>query len=325
MNPRDEFFHEPGDERNWSESHYFHFADEDLQGHGRIGFYPNRDQANVWAFVTDGESIYWVDDEVVPPEEVHGLCAQRETYTYAHFPETVGEAWRVEWQGTALKSSTPGDVLSGRGEPADVDMTLHLQDSHDLFYYSDGTAGSAHEGADDRYEVSCHVEGSVALDGQTVRVDCAGQRDHSWAPRDWAGDAEWLYISGAFDDETAYHHTTAWLAGAPGEPVYTNGYWFDGDAVWPITDSALRADPEFGQETAEAWAAGDPPVFELSLEWETGSTVIDVEPFVTTPLEFINEENGQRAIFNRSAFRNTNADGVGGRGWLENPTQFSLD
>lgn len=320
---KDEFFHEPGEEKYWSESHYFHFVDEDVQGHGRIGFYPNREQANVWMFLVEGETIYWVADEVVPPENVHGLCARQEEYTYGHFPETVGEEWRVEWRGTATKSTDPADVLAGRGEPASVDVELTLTDRHDLFYYSDGVAGSAHEGDDDRYEVTCDVEGTAELDGRTVDVEGPGQRDHSWAPREWAGDAEWLYVSGAFDDGTAYHHTTAWLAGHPEEPVYRNGYWFDGETVSPLTDAEVRADPQFGRETAEAWAEGDAPEFEIDFEWDDGATTVAIEPFVTTPLEFVNEDNGQRALFNRSGFRQEK-EGVEGTGWLENPTQFDL-
>lgn len=322
---RDEFFHEPGPEEHWSESHYFHFVDEDVQGHGRIGFYPNRGQANVWAYVVAGESIYWVDDEVVPPEEVHGLRANRAAYTYGHHLETVGEEWGIEWHGTAQHATAPADVLAGRGETAEVDLQLTLSDRHDLFYYSDGTAGSPHRGEDDRYEVTCDVAGTVELDGQTHEVDCPGQRDHSWAPRQWAGDAEWLYASGAFEDGTAYHKTTAWMTGEPSEPVYENGYWYDGEGITPLTDVGLSADPQFSQATAEAWAEGDPPTFELDLAWADGSTTIDVSPIATTPLEFVNESTGQRALFNRSAYENTKADGTTGGGWLENPTQFQLD
>jgi len=325
MDATDEFFHVPGDEEAWSESHYVHFADEDVQGHGRIGFYPNRDQANVWAFVTVDEEVYYVDDAVVPPEEVHGLLARREEYTYGHVPETAGEEWRVEWHGTAKRVTDPEDVLAGRGEAASVDVELALTDWHDPFYYSDGAEGSAHEGEDDRYEVTCQVEGTVEVGGQSFEIDCPGQRDHSWAPREWAGDAEWLYIAGGFDDGTAYQHTTAWLAGNPEEPVFVNGFWFDGDEVHAITDAEVRADPGFGQETAEAWAEGDAPEFEIDLAWDGGSTTIDIEPFVTTPLEFVNEDNGQRALFNRSGFDNEKADGTTGTGWLENPIQFELE
>lgn len=325
MDPADEFFHEPGDEPSWSESHYFHFVDEDVQGHGRIGFYPNRGQANVWAFVLEGERIYWVADEVVPPAEVHGLCAGRSDYTYAHHPVSVGEEWRVEWRGAATRTTSPADVLAGRGDAATVDVELTLADRHDLFYYSDGVAGSPHEGPDDRYEVTCAVQGTVELDGQTIDVTGPGQRDHSWAPREWAGDAEWLYVSGAFEDGTAYHHTTAWLAGFPEEPVYRNGYWFDGEIVSPLVDGEVRADPQFGRDTAEAWARGDPPAFEFEFAWDGGSTTVAAEPFATTPIEFENEDNRQRALFNRSAFRQEKPDGTEGTGWLENPTQFDLE
>lgn len=325
MARRDEFFHEPGPEEDWSESHYFHFADTDVQGHGRIGFYPNRGQANVWAYVVAGDTVYYVNDEVVPPEAVHGLEASTGGYTYGHYPETVGREWRVEWHGTARTTTAPADVLAGRGEGADVDVELTLADRHDLFYYSDGTAGSAHEGEDDRYEVACRVRGSVEVGGDRFDVDCAGQRDHSWAPRTWAGDAEWLYISGAFDDDSAYHQTTAWPTGEPDEPVYVNGYWFDGDAVAPLTDAAVRADPGFGRSTARAWSEGDAPTVEIDLQWADGETTVQVSPTATTPLDFVNESTGLRALFNRSAFRNEKDDGATGRGWLENPTQFPID
>lgn len=324
MDPTDEFFHDPGDEEAWSESHYFHFVDEDVQGHGRIGFYPNRGVANVWAFLCEGETIYWVADERVPPSEVHGLAARRDDYIYAHHPLSIGQEWRIEWSGTARQTTNPTDVLADAGEPTTVDLDLILTDRHDLFYYSDGVAGSPHEGADDRYEVTCDVTGDVTVNGREIDVSGPGQRDHSWAPREWAGDAEWLYISGGFENGTAYHHTTAWLAGFPGEPVYQNGYWFDGSSVEPLTDATVRADPQFGRDTARAWSQGDEPTFQLDLTWDGGATVIDVEPFVTTPIEFVNEGNGQRSLFNRSAFRQETTDGTTGTGWLENPTQFDL-
>jgi len=321
---KDEFFHVPGDEKYWSESHYFHFVGEDVSGHARIGFYPNREQANVWAFITRGETIYYVDEPSVPTEDVHGLVARRDDYTFTYVPETVGEEWRFELEGTVKTVSEPSAVLEGAGDPAEVDVELVLEDHHDIFYYSEGEM-DAHDRPDDRYEVACHAEGSAELEGETFEFSGHAERDHSWAPREWAGDAEWLYIAGGFDDGTAYQHTTAWLAGNPEEPVFVNGFWFDGDEVHAITDAEVRADPGFGQETAEAWAEGDAPEFEIDLAWDGGSTTIDVEPFVTTPLEFVNEDNGQRALFNRSGFDNEKADGTTGTGWLENPIQFELE
>lgn len=118
MDQTDEFFHEPGAEEAWSESHYIHFVDEAVQGHGRIGFYPNRGEANVWAFLTVDDAIYYVADPVVPPAEVHGLCARRPSYTYAHHPEDGGEQWRIEWRGEATRVEDPAAVLAGSGTTA---------------------------------------------------------------------------------------------------------------------------------------------------------------------------------------------------------------
>lgn len=322
MAATDEFFHEPTDERYWSESHYLDFVGEDVQGHARIGFYPNQETANVWAYLLDGEAVYWIGEESVPLSTVHGLLVREDDWTYGMVPDEVGEQWTVTWEGTATKSTSPADLLAGRGEPATVDVEFTTRTKHDLFYYSDG-ADWPQDGDADRYEVASRVEGTAELDGRTVSFEAPGERDHSWGTRRWAGDAEWLWISGAFEDGTAYNHMNAWLTEHPGER-FVNGFWYDGDETSAITDASVRATPEFGRETAREWSAGDAPGLELDLAWDGGSTTVAVEPFATTPLDFVDEEREQRALFNRSAARQETEDGVSGVGWLENPTQFDL-
>lgn len=321
MPPADEFFHEPTGEEYWSESHYLDFVGEDVQGHARIGFYPNQETANVWAYLLDGEAVYWVGEGAIPLSNVHGLLVREDDWTYGMVPDEVGEQWTVTWEGTATKSTAPADVLAGRGEPAEVDVEFTTTTKHDCFYYSDGETWPQ-DGDSDRYEVASRVEGTAELDGRTVEFEAPGERDHSWGTRRWAGDAEWLWISGAFEDGTAYNHMTAWLTEFPEEP-FVNGFWYDGEGVSAFTDAAVRATPDFGQATAREWSEGDAPEFELDLTWDGGSTTIAVEPFATTPLDFVDEEREQRALFNRSASRQEK-EGVAGVGWLENPTQFDL-
>lgn len=318
-----EFFHEPTDEPFWSESHYLDFVGDDVQGHARIGFYPNQETANVWAYLLHDGAVYWIADESIPPAAVHGLHVRADDWTFGLFPEEVGERWRVAWSGTATRSTTAADVLAGRGESADVDVEFTTTATHDRFHYSDGETWPQDDGSD-RYEVASHVAGSADLDGRTVAFEAPGERDHSWGTRRWAGDAEWLWISGAFEDGTAYNHMTAWLTEFPDEP-FVNGFWYDGEDVNAFTDATVRATPAFGEATARQWSAGDAPDLELDLQWGGGSTTVSVEPFATTPLDFVDEDRAQRALFNRSASRQQKSDGVAGVGWLENPTQFDLD
>lgn len=322
MTNADEFFHVPTDEKYWSESHYLDFVGEDLQGHGRIGFYPNQETANVWAYVVDGEDIYWVGKEQIPLSNVHGLLVREDDWTYGMIPKEVGKEWTVTWEGTVTRSSSPADVLAGRGESAEVDVEFTTTTKHEPFHYSDGKTWPQ-DGDSDRYEVASSVEGAAELDGRTVEFEAPGERDHSWGRRRWAGDAEWLWISGAFEDGTAYNHMTAWLTDHPDEP-FVNGFWYDGRGANAFTDATVRATPDFGQETARTWSEGNAPEIHLDLEWDGGSTTVTVEPFATTPLDFIDDEREQRALFNRSAATQEKGDGVSGAGWLENPTQFDL-
>ncbi|MFB6172552.1 MAG: hypothetical protein ABEJ23_08455 [Haloarculaceae archaeon] len=322
METADEFFHRPTAEEYWSESHYLDFAGETLQGYVRIGFYPNRDLVSVWAYLLDGEAVYWVDAETVPPAATHGLVVRTDDWTFEMTPDGDG-AWTVTWAGTATRSTAPADVLAGRGETADVDVEFTSVPRHDCFRYSEGETWPQ-DGDADRYEVASRVAGTAVLDGEAVSFDAPGERDHSWGPRRWAGDAEWLWISGAFEDGTAYNHMTAWLTEFPDDP-FVNGFWYDGESVAPITDAAVDATPAFGRETARDWSAGAPPTVDLHLEWAGGATTVTIEPFATTPLDFVAEDRDQRALFNRSVARQETAEGVAGAGWLENPTQFDRD
>jgi hypothetical protein len=323
METADELFHEPGDENHWSESHYLDFVGEDVTGHARIGFYPNRGTANVWAFLLDGEAVYWVAEESIPLAKVHGLQVREDDWTYGMFPDEPGEQWTVEWSGTVTRSTAPEDVLAGRGEPAEVDVEFTTTAKHDPFYYSDG-ATWPQEDPHDRYEVASRVEGAAVLDGEHREFAGHGERDHSWGPRQWAGRAEWLWISGGFEDGTAYNHNTVWLHEHPDES-FINGFWYDGEEARAFTDATVHAAPEFGQETARDWSEGEEPTFEIEFEWDGGGTTVTVEPFQTTPLWFANQEGTQRALFNRSSSRQEKADGTVGAGWLENPTQFDLE
>jgi len=327
MREADEFFHSPGGEAYWSESHYFDAVDTDagVALHGRVGFYPNRDLANVFFFlVTDG-TVYWVREEAVDPADTHGLTVEGPGWSLGMVPVDPPAEWRVTVEGTvtATPAGDPGAVLAGEGGSAGIDLTCTLASRHDPFYYSDGET-FPEEPNNDRYEVATRVEGEVRVDGATVPFSGVGERDHSWGRRKWAGDAEWLWISGAFEDGTAYNHLSFWLAGHPDERM-VNGFWYDGATTHPITGATVTAMPAFGTDTARAWMTGETtPGVELELTWDDGGTRLEVEPFVTTPVDWVDDDRDQRAVLNRAGARQTRAGDVPGAGFLENITQLPL-
>jgi len=77
METRHEFFHAPGDGEFWSESHYLDVVGDGVAAHARIGFYPNQDAANVFAYLLEGTgpdaTVYRLREDEGDPRHVHGL------------------------------------------------------------------------------------------------------------------------------------------------------------------------------------------------------------------------------------------------------------
>lgn len=327
MDDRHEFFHAPGEDAFWSESHYLDVVDDGLQVQLRLGWYPNRELASVFAYLTDDDAIYAIRERALDPAAVHGTTVETDDLRVALHPTAVGRDWRVRIAGTARRCDSPAAVLDGEGTPVAVECEFESRARHDPFLYSQGADWTGDGGAD-RYEVATRVEGEATLgDDRTVAFAGPGERDHSWGRRAWT-EAEWLWISGSFEDGTAYNHLSAWLPGdGPPEeaPLITNGFWFDGETAHALTDATVAATPVFGADTARTWVREDePPTLDLTLSWAGGSASIAVEPFATTPVDWTDEAAGRQALLNRSPAIQTRDGDASGRGFLENMTQLPL-
>lgn len=330
MELADEFFHEPTDEPYWSESHYLDGVDLDagVTLQARIGFYPNRGLASVFAYVyiADEGAIYWNREEAVSPADAHGLVVDTDDWSMGFHPVDPPSTWTVTLEGELGKTpaNDPGALLETPAETAMGRVEFDVDARHDPFYYSEGATFPS-DGDADRYEVATRVSGTVAIDGESWQFDAPGERDHSWGRRKWAGDAEWLWISGGFEDGTAYNHLTFWPAGDSNARV-VNGFYFDGERRHALTGATVRETPSFGPETTRDWMAGEvTPHIDLDFEWADGSTTIEVEPFATTPIEWRDESRNQRAILNRASSKQTREGGVTGAGFLENICQLELE
>lgn len=330
MELADEFFHEPTDEEYWSESHYLDVIDrdDDVAFHTRIGFYPNQDAANVFAYLIADETVYWIRDESVAPSDTHGLVAETDDWAFRMLPVEPSQEWNVAVEGEVSKAPAddPEAVLEGRDEKTEMRVELTTESRHDPFYYSDGETFPLSDDAD-RYEVATRVEGSATVGDGDSDYDFSGvgERDHSWGQREWTGDAEWLWISGGFEDGTAFNHLSFWLAEYPDQRM-VNGFWYDGEKTHPITDAEIDEKPGFGEETTREWMRGGTvPEVTVNLEWDGGSTSILADITATTPVDWVDEDGGQRAVLNRSPTRQRRArkDGeVDGAGFLENMCQL---
>ncbi len=322
MDPKDEFFHIPTDAEFWNESHYLDFVGEDLQGHFRIGFYPNRGEADLFGFLIENDAIYSVHDASIPLDQVHGLSIHHPDWHFAMTPIDVGRTWTVEFNGKMLQSETPAEVANTEGTTVGVDVSFTSRGRHEPFLYSKGKDDFSGPGSD-RYELTTYVEGTAVIANDSRDFDGPGERDHSWGVRDWT-EGEWLWISGSFEDGTAFNHLSAWPPG--GDPVILNGFWFDGEQVHPLTEATMDVTPPFGVDTTLQWISdGDAPSISLDLAWNSGQTSLAVDPFATTPVKWVDEDREFRSVMNRSPARQMKDGVIKGRGFLENMTQVPLE
>ena len=58
--------------------------------------------------------------------------------------------------------------------------------------------------AQHHYEQAMRATGTIILkkQGETLKINCLGHRDHSWGTRDWVKIDRWYWISAQFEDET---------------------------------------------------------------------------------------------------------------------------
>jgi hypothetical protein len=315
MDRRHEFFHEPGADEFWSESWYMDYHGEAVQGHARVGFYPNRDQATVFAYVVHDDggpepAIYRVREEDVEPAATHGLHLEGVGWELSMVPEEPLEAWRLHLEGEATWVRGAEAAFEGTGDPANVAVDVKARGRHRPFPYGEGRDFPDLPGFG-RYEQATHVTGEVDLEGETVAVDGPGERDHSWGRRRWTDGNTWVWASGGDPDGPAWNLLDLQHL-ALGEMV--NGFWWDGETLHPLADVTVEADPALAGSTAEAWARGGPPDLALELAWKGGNRRLEGEVLGTTPLAW--EQGGDEAIMVRSAVRWV-GEGIEAAGWLE--------
>ncbi len=334
MNPSDEFLHPPGDSALWSESYYFDFVDETIQGHVRLGFFPRRDVANAWVYLTTEDEVYWLHDEAISPSRTHGLSMWSEEWTLSLTPETVGGSWRFDLKGDLNRTPLGKPLRVSEANQTDVNLNLVMRGINDAFYYSQGRGFEEAfdeeietDPSSDRYEQATRVEGRAHFDGESISFSGPGERDHSWGERNWFA-MNWLWSSGGFEDGAAFQFSCL-----TDRPEGFNGFWYDGRRCYPIEESEVSSPPSFGVSLSREWALGETEfTLDLRLSWETGEAKVRLRPFVTTPIRWartsggtprrVEEQGKTDLLFNRSACKAKRDNAVEGTGFIENGQQI---
>lgn len=293
-NADDEGRHAPTEEPLWSESWYFDFAapSQDIGGWIRLGLMPNEGHAWVNGLLCGPgmPTIAALDFEAPLPEEhtrVHGQDIELE--------QTVIEplqTYQVTVRGRGQAHDDPAALL--RGEPGrDVEVTM------DLTWTSVGQPYQYR--VSPRYEIPCTVTGTVSADGHTYEFDAVvGQRDHSWAARDWWA-MDWVWSAFHLEDGTHIHGVEILI---PGAPPMSIGYLQR--AGEPLVElSSVSAQTTF--------ADNDLP---QSAVLDYGDLRVDVTVRGHAPV-LLTSADGRLSQFPRAWATVTTDDGRTGAGWIE--------
>ncbi len=292
----DEDLHAPGPELLWNESYYYDFAaaDGSVGGYVRLGLYPNWDRAWYWACVVrPGQPAVLVADNRVPLPAPGETSVRTGAITAAQqLTDPLGVA-SVSLDATAVLVPDPAAAYRDGELAAAEPVRLVL----DLTF---ATAGGAYPYKDlPRYEIPCRVRGSVAVGGERIAVDAAGERDHSWGERDW-WQVSWLWSSGRLGDGTAFHGMQANIGIPLGWPSF---------GVPPAGELGHLAG--FAAETV--FGPDDFP--------QRSRLLVPGAPMTAVPLAFgpvaMTAPDGRRAHFPRAMCRFTADDGRSGYGWTE--------
>jgi hypothetical protein len=107
--------------------------------------------------------------------------------------------WEV--QGLRVRHSDPLRVAELEFEGEGVSCRVTFRGTHDAFTYLDNEDGCPSFIADERFEQSGHLTGTLTLGDRVIEIDTTAHRDHSWGTRDWDSIQDWKWLSAQAGDD----------------------------------------------------------------------------------------------------------------------------
>ena len=291
----DEGRHPAGPEDLWGESWYLDWAAPDASygGYVRLGLYPNLGLSWWWiALVGADRPLVLVVDHALPCPEGDAALepAAGTTSVEISVPEPL-QRFRVVSEAVGVELADPAQAFHGlEGPSVPVRLDLEWANRSVAFPYAMTT----------RYEISSWITGTVTIGDETMTVDCAGQRDHSWGVRDW-WQFPWNWTSGHLDDGSFFHAARSII---PDFDLFATGYNVD--------PSGLLTPAEVIENQVDIDAAKLP----TAARQQIGAVSFTTEPVGHAPILLVSP-TGVESRFPRAMCRYTTDDGHIGTGWTE--------
>ena len=212
-------------------------------------------------------------------------------------PNMDFDDWRVG--GLHLRQSMTLETADFTYSGKRVGVEARFEAMHPAYLYGGHRDGCPAVVADDRFEQSGMVSGSVMLDGRRMPFHIAAHRDHSWGSRDWPAIQHWRWFEGQAGPDFSIHFYEIHSAGL----VHLRGYIYNNGKMSEITsvDFKYESDLDLTQKSFEAVVR------------DTEGRVVKVRGQVFAHFAFpvradtIMNETGVTIEF----------DGIPGAGWLE--------
>jgi hypothetical protein len=291
----DEGRHPAGTEELWGESWYLDWAAPDASagGYVRLGLYPNLGRSWWWIALVgrDRPLVLVVDHELPCPEGDAALAPSAGTTRVELSVPDPWKRFRVVSEAAGVELTDPARAFHGLvGPEVPVRLDLEWVSRSEAFPYAMTT----------RYEISSWVTGTITVGDDTMVVDCAGQRDHSWGVRDW-WQFPWNWTSGHFDDGSFVHAARSII---PGLDLFATGYTVGTDGVLVPAD------------VVENEVDIDAEKLPIAARQQIGSVTFTTEPVGHAPILLV-APDGRETRFPRAMCRYTTSDGRAGTGWTE--------
>ncbi|HVS68260.1 MAG TPA: hypothetical protein VHE56_06885 [Mycobacteriales bacterium] len=291
VDPANEVRHAAEADQLWQESWYADVVTPDgsLAAYIRLGLYPNLGAAwwHVAVVGPDRPLVVCQRDDLPVPADGTAISTGDVDIELAVDKEL--QSFTVRATMTGARHAAAADVYDAQpGDPVRIELDLTWVTDGVPFQYAVTT----------RYEIPCTVTGTVTIDGEPLRLDGPGQRDHSWGVRDWWSFG-WSWSAGHLADGTHTHLTEV---RADGGPFYAGYVQRDG-SLTPVTG---------GSVTEEVGDHGLPARASVRHD----DLVVAVEPIAFGPI-LLTAPDGRVGRFPRAAARFSAADGRAGLGWIE--------
>lgn len=289
--------HTAGPEPLWNESWYFDAVNDgaDLGVYTRLGRLPNQDSCvYTVAIVRPGQPAIMLVDYAAPLPSIDddSQLITTDTLTAEQTCLEPLKRFHVAVTGTAeLHHDESAPLRNETGEPVEIALDLVWETTGIPYAWRQST----------RYEIPCHVTGTVRIGDDVIELSGVGQRDHSWGSRDWWAN-DWMWSAFHLDDGTHTHAVT--IPQIPGMAV---GYTQRGDEI---------GEWESGNTEEDVAENGLITSARISTAIGGEASVLTVTPLAFGALR-LDAPDGRVAHFPRAMARVTTDDGRAGVGWIE--------